>query len=187
MAFYPRCNLYRFICSPPEESVVKPVKSIQSANIAGKTVLLLNPPSITMTSYFMPMMLAYGGAVPRNILSLAPGVNPVNVERIDDRTLRIAPDKGFLLNADDWYARPQHLAFQLSDVYELEHVKITIESIGPTGVPQRALFQFDRPLTDSSFAWFRFKANEVGINTGSYIEWRLPKIGETIVLAKSDT
>lgn len=175
--------LYLMPAQMHENMVMKPVESIQqNSNIANKTLILVNPHRLLVSMYFMPILITDGKAAPKNMLSLAPGVNPVKIERINEDTLLISPEKGFILNAEDWYPHSHKTGYKVGDTFHLADVTITIENLNEFNAPDRALFKFNKPLDDSSFVWLQSPSETKLAIQGNYVGWTPPKIGEQVVL-----
>lgn len=166
-----------------DEVVLKPLETIQATPyLAGKKLILVNPPMLLMSMYFMPIMITNGKPLPQNMLSIASGMNPISIERINANTLRITPEKGFMPNQEDWLPHSHKAGFKVGDVFHVAEATITIESLNESNGPKTALFQFDRPLEDPTLMWMICKTPQADSKAGTYSNWTLPQIGQKVVV-----
>ena len=129
-------------------------------------------------------------------LVLGSGIHRIEILRLDERSIRIRPEGGFL--ALPGAPRPGHEAaqpafdmrymFPLFDrLYrdaspmrrgeriELTGVTVEIEAVTADGRPAAATFRFDRSLADSSLRWLQWRH-------GVYVPFALPAVGEPVTL-----
>src|SRR6185295_11553551 len=100
------------------------------------------------------------------------------VERVDDRTLRISPDGGFLRYEVDRMLRAPALPFTRRERVALSGVTIEIEAVAE-GRPLTVLARFAHPLDDPSLVWRRWGGR-------TYVPYAPPAVGATEVLPALD-
>jgi len=136
--------------------------------------------------------------LPLSFRTLASSTSDVEVERLDDRTLRIRPADAFNPGIDrdrpsghepfvdvqrmfvmlDSLFRDPEAAFQVGEVIALKGMTIEITETNARGLATEALFRFDVPLEDNSLMWVKWDKWE-------FHPSQPPKIGEKIVIKKT--
>lgn len=116
-------------------------------------VVVLNTP-LDLLGASLPL---YGAsrdmALPKNWLWLTAGPGPVQVERIDDYTLHVQPDAGFLQRP--WaqiFRRPETHPMVAGERIDLGAMTAQVLSV-ENGRPTHVRFTFDVPLEDPSLRW----------------------------------
>lgn len=174
---------YAFALQLQKDIVLKPVESIQQIpDLSGKTVIIINPSLPMASAGFMPVMATDGKPVPQHLWALAPGKYPVTIDRPDANSLRITPEKGFLLGNDAWYVHSHRKGFHVGDIFTLSGLTITVEALNDEGAPSRALFQFEKPLEATDFVWLRYRTDNEKTDSGICVDWTLPTIGEEVIV-----
>ncbi len=151
----------------------------QSADIADKTIVLVNPPSDLFAGYLAFTRASEGEPQPRRIRWLSTGTDGVEIERTGPRTLRIRPQDGYLKALSETMLRSPRHPLLLGEKVELTGLTITITALTPDSRPAEAQFDFDRPLEDPSLYWARWDRLR-------YVPFVLPKVGERITLGPID-
>ena len=146
--------------------------------IADKTVILAAAPSDALAGYVHVMRESRRQVRPERLYWLANQSTAVTLERLDDRTLRVTPDGGFLRYEIDQMVRtPRAHRFTVGDQVALTGLTIEIESVTADGRPASALARFDRALEDPQLVWLRWEGK-------TYVPWTPPRVGERETLPK---
>ncbi len=145
------------------------------ADLAGKTVIVVNPPVALPIGYLTIRRAADGLSTPAHLRVLGPSLHNVTCERIDERTLLIRPDGGYLLEPMDTLCRGPNHPLRAGDVIELSDMTIEITDETPDGRPAAARFRFNVPLEDPSLLWVAWR-------DGQFEPFTPPAIGERLVL-----
>jgi len=132
-----------------------------------KTVIIVSAPSIFYTNYQLTTTHA-------RLRVLATTTYPVTITRLDEQTLSITPDGGYLLGLESLFRGLNH-PFHLHEVISLSDLTITITALTPHGRPATAQFRFHQPLTAPTFSWFYWQ-------NGTLQPFPMPAIGQTIKL-----
>jgi hypothetical protein len=148
------------------------------ASIAHKTVILTNPPNDAFAGYVHIMREARRQVRPERLRWLATGSSPVTLTRIDERTLRVAPEGGFLRSEIDQMLRTPRRPFAAGERIVLTGMTIEIERV-EDGRPLTALARFDRPLEDPALVWRRWDVT-------TYVPYQPPAIGVSDTLKAAD-
>ncbi len=135
------------------ETVERPLARAEAsiprgADITGKTVVLVNPPSDLFAAYVLVTRASRGTPAPARLRWLAAGTASVDVERIDARTLRIRPARGYLADTAERMLRGLRARFAVGDHLDLTGLSIEVTAITPDGRPAEATFRFDVALDD---------------------------------------
>jgi hypothetical protein len=161
------------------ETVLKPLRradaSIPPSQTVGDGVLvLLNPPSDIFVAYVVIMRAAEGRALPPTRW-LATGTSPVTVTRLDERTLRVRPEDGFIPFISERMLRRLDRPFARGQLIQLDGLDITITNVMPDGRPAEIVARFDRSLDDPKLHWAAW-------HTRRFVPWTPPPVGATVVL-----
>jgi hypothetical protein len=104
----------------------------------------------------------------------------VTLERLDDRTLRVKPQGGFLPTNAEQMLRSSRHPMRVGDEVVLEHMTVRITAVTDDGTrPAEAIITFDAPLEDPKFYWMQW------LDAG-YVPFAPPPIGKTVELPPVD-
>lgn len=144
-------------------------------SVTQKSVVIVNPPLDPFGGYFLMYRAVQGVPRPKHLRWLATGVTDLRVERVDDRTLRIRPNAGFLSSTSQMMlCSPTH-PWKLGERIALSDSTIEIADLTADGRPQEILVHFTVKLEDRSLEWLQWGEH-------GYVPFRLPAIGETVIL-----
>jgi hypothetical protein len=147
---------------------------------AAETVIIASTPSDALVAYVPIMRRSRGQPGPAHIYWLATATTAVTLVRVDAHTLRIAPDRGFLLHEIDQMMRsPRLQPFAVGDRVALSGLTIEIESLTSNGRPATVLAHFERPLEDRTLTWLRWERH-------AYVPYVPPAIGSRDTLPAVD-
>ncbi len=92
-------------------------------------------------------------AVPRRAVILTSMMTPSKITRVDEDTLEIVPQGGFMALGLDRIHRRVERAFVSGQTVELPDLSVEILDVTPDGRPARAAFHFKVPLEDPGLRW----------------------------------
>lgn len=166
--------------------IVQPAIEIQKTeDIQNKNVIVINP--IHSTSYYYSaVMLSNGNAIPKSLIALASGGEPVDFKRVSESQLLVSVRNGFLQNLDDWYSRSKRKKFVTEEEIKLDSVSIIIKELNNAGIPISVLFTFEKSLDDPSYIFFKWNALNHSDLEGKLTPWPLPKVGTITQISKYD-
>ncbi len=163
----------------------------------GQDVVVINAPSPGQSIYMLSVRDFYGQSMPAHLRILAPGRSPVEVTRLDPRTLLVQPEYGYLLNpgartgtSRDWlpvlnpafatqygesFFRSPYEKIPLGTQVKLTGATIQVTALTKDGRPLQIRVTFDRPLEDTTLRWLQWDWSRQ-----KYVPFRLPQVGETI-------
>ena len=96
---------------------------------------------------------------------------------MDETTLRLRPERGFLDNETLRLVRGLSRPFHVGDEVLLSDVRVRVREVTADGRPAEADFTFRVPLEDTSLLWTRLHAG------GSLAPWSPPAVGRSQTLA----
>jgi hypothetical protein len=142
-------------------------------SVGGQTVVIVNAPS-PIHACCLPLLQELNhGAVPRHTRVLAPALPAVTVRRVDDRSLAIRPEKGYLRWVMDRVFRGERQPLRLGERVVLSGMTVTVTELTGDGRPAEALFRFDVPLEDRSLHWLCYRGK-------GYETFTPPGVGESV-------
>lgn len=169
-------------------------------NVEKHDVIIINHPNPFSYFYLPYYSTIVGNPLPTQIRTLAPGFSAVEVTKIDNVTLAVRSECGFLStpscfskNESAQYPivspiysyqlansafRGRAHALKLGESIELSGVRIEVARLSKDGYPLEATFRFQRPLEDTSMKWFSWDWQ-----SKSYKSFALPAPGKTIRIA----
>jgi hypothetical protein len=145
-----------------------------SAALGGRTVVMVNPASDLFAGYVTIYRGAIGQPLGR-VRWLATAVSNVTVTRLDERSLRVRPEHGFVDRIGEQLLRNPSDSLPRGSRIELTGMTIEVTEVEPDGRPAEVRASFDRALEDPSFYWCRWER-------GRYVAWTPPPVGESVVL-----
>jgi hypothetical protein len=151
----------------------------RTPDVTSKTVVLINPPSDLFFVYTPAVRTVRGEPRPAHLRGLASVVTTVDVTRVDDRTLRVRPEEGFLEREPERMLRSAVRGLPLGSVVAVDGMTVTVSALTPDGRPAEALFRFDEPLEDPSLLWLSWTKD-------GYAPWVPPALGESAHLPAHD-
>jgi hypothetical protein len=139
-------------------------------------VVIINAPLAIAATWTVPFTWAANhDPMPRQFRVLCSSLfHPVEVRRLDERTLAIRPAIGFLPSFDRMFCS-KDLKLPLGWTRKLRGCEITVTALRPDRRPSEATFRFDVPLEDSSLRWLQWK-------NGAYVPVEVPEVGHTLKL-----
>jgi hypothetical protein len=147
---------------------------------APEAVIVLAAPFDVMVSYQQLRFIAAGVPHPKHVNWLATASSDVKVTRLDEHTLRIEPERGFLYSAPEQHYRGDTRSLPAGSRVELTVFTATVVSTLPDGRPKAVDFRFAHSLEDGA------KLRVVSFENGSLETTSAPKVGETRVIPKAD-
>ena len=100
-------------------------------------MIVLNAPVDLLVSYLQVAREARGVPRPAQFYWLATASSELRIERVDDRTLRVQPAKGFLLTAPERHYRADPRALQPGTEVALSQMTVRVTAQTADGRPAR--------------------------------------------------
>ncbi|MGO9923138.1 MAG: hypothetical protein ACLQIB_51630 [Isosphaeraceae bacterium] len=149
------------------------VQTPLGSSVGDRTVVVVNAPSPVHASYLVARQELSGRPVPRHTRVLAPATPSVTIRRVDERTLAIRPQGGYLRFVLDEVFRSERRPLALGKRIMLTGMTVTITALTADGRPDEATFQFDVPLESPSLLWLCFRS-------GGFEPFTPPAVGREI-------
>lgn len=150
-----------------------------SPEIKNRTVIYVNPPQDTFAVYSPVMRAVHGIARPRTQRWLATVMTEIAVRRIDERTLDVQPNAGFLREKNEQLLRGRQHDFEVNDRVFLSGLTVEIRALTGDGRPARARFVFDHPLEAREYLWLVWRDD-------GYVPFTPPAIGASVTIPALD-
>lgn len=160
--------------------------------LQSQTAVFVNSVSWASKRLLVQMRHYEGRPIPAHILDLNAAWSRARLTRVDDYTLTVRPEGGYLQPRDWWpegeqppvfsliypirlldRSRSEKHPLQLGETVELTAATIQITELTDDGRPAEATFRFGVPLEDPSLRWFQ-------VTKQGYVPWKPPAIGETV-------
>jgi hypothetical protein len=151
------------------------------AEVADKTVMLLNPPSDEFGIYMTHHRRVRGGVMPEHVRWLANGDSDLLITRLDDHALKVKPQHGFLPPGSFWTLRTPDFKSYVGDRVSLDGTSFTVTDVTADGRPAEVLVKLDRPLDSAELIWMRWD------NRDGFVRFSLPKAGQSMLVPAADT
>ena len=157
--------------------------------VVEQDLVILQFPHDFVSWYFAIARSARSEPIPKHVRMLSAGFSPMEVERVDDRSFVLRPEKGFVATPQVSPYRGSDYPMQEGEVVELDGMTVTVRAVSDYGMPTEALFQFDKPLNDPSLVWLTaiMEMDEVEgyaarFWIAKYIPIEMPPPGETATI-----
>jgi hypothetical protein len=166
--------------------------------VSGQTVMFVNAPVQFFISHLAPMRLATDKPIPLRWRSLAPGIYPIHLMRLDARSIAVRVEGGLLQTPGTWNVEGeppsppihpsysgQHFAqlmrraddpMRAGDTLALTGTTVEVREVTADGRPVEVRFTFAEPLDSPSLRWLAW-------DHGRFVDFALPAIGATVKLA----
>ncbi|MCB9849512.1 MAG: hypothetical protein H6817_02270 [Phycisphaerales bacterium] len=148
-------------------------------SLAERDVVVVNAPSGGLVGMFPIMQAVDGKPIPRRMRMLGPSLSAITIERLDERTLLITPDDGFMAWSYDHLVRSLDHPFAPGDVIKVTGMTVEVTATTDDGRPATAKFTFDVPLDDASLLWLQWR-------DGAFVDFPLPAVGEIVKLPRAN-
>jgi hypothetical protein len=143
--------------------------------VAEQSMVFVNPPMALMIGFVRVIGAIEGRPYPKRVRVLSSSGAATELTRIDERTLVVRPEGGFLSRILDSGFRSKDDPFTLGQRIELPEVTVEITAPTDDGRPAEVTYHFKVPLEHGSLRWLYW-------NGERYAPFTPPDIGESIRL-----
>lgn len=147
----------------------------QNAAIAHNTLVVVSAPSEAGVFFSWAHRDAKQIPKPGKTRLLATSMSEVSITRVDNLTLRIRPEQGFLATESLRMLRRLSRPFRAGDTVELSNMKASVIEITSNGRPKTVDFRFAAPLEAPQWLWMSPEGFRL-------VNWTPPAVGETVVV-----
>jgi hypothetical protein len=156
------------------------VRPLTDPSVRERTVVVVNAPSPVHVSQLILRQEQSGRPVPVRVRVLAPAIPSVLIRRLDERTLAIRPERGYLKWVLDQVFRSERRPLARGDRVRLTGMTAAVTALTSDGRPAEATFRFDVPLESPTLFWLCFRGDTfepftppaVGQETEIRLDWR---------------
>jgi hypothetical protein len=149
-------------------------------DVTKRIAIYVNPAADPYASYIPVTRAALGVPRPETQRWLATGATPVHVTRVDEQTLRVRPDGGYMiLPSERLFRNTVEHPFVVGEIIHTRELMVTITAVTRDGRPAEILARLDRPLEDPKYLWLAWSA-------GGYAPFTPPALGQEVVAPASD-
>jgi hypothetical protein len=106
-----------------------------------------------LTSYPAILRAHSGEPVPRRMLILGHIRSNLELTRLDERSVRVQAEGGFLATPTEALLRGKQPPFVVGEHIRRGPMTVTVEAVTEDGRPDSVIAAFDRPLEDPSLRW----------------------------------
>jgi hypothetical protein len=146
-------------------------------SIEKQDLVVVNPPSTFLAMTCLPAWASEGKPLPAHMRILASSqFGPVEVKRIDERTITVRPRGGYLVTVLDRLFRDDQDPFSVGEKIKLTGMTVEVTELMDNGRPAEAAFTFGVDLEDGSLRWLQYQE-------GRYVPFSPPAVGESVELA----
>jgi hypothetical protein len=153
-------------------------------------VVIVNTPTFFVSSYGSLIRSLEGRTTPARILVLGSGIESTRVSTIDEGTVEVAPEGGFLAKpgtrSDSPAVDHRYLLALFDGLYRdapftageeigLGDVTVTLQSVTADGRPEAARFRFPLSLDHPTMRWLQWE-------NGVYEPFQPPPVGGSVSL-----
>ena len=160
------------------ETVSRPLRradaSVPPYGLDDGMLVLANPPSDIFVAYVVILRASEGRPLPPTRW-LATGTSDVAITRVDERSLRVRPDGGFIPFVSERMLRRLDRPFARGQRIRLDGVDVDIVDVTADGRPAEIVARFDRPLEDPKLHWAAW-------HKSGFVPWTPPPVGARVVL-----
>ena len=124
--------------------------------------------------FYLHFIRAANGQNPcLNTFLLSAGLQPLEVQRINERTLLVRFKSGMLKGAWEQSFRDSAALLEKGYSLKLSDITVTVTALTDDGLPAEIRYEFNKPLEDSSLRWVTWSDE-------GFIPFTLPAPGETV-------
>lgn len=137
--------------------------------------IILNPPHHYVTQW-QAAMRSYQGEPSPPVFALYAGGQPVDIRRIDDRSLELHIARSWFTTPFARFRDLSQEGFRAGDRIALSHLSVEVREVDASGAPTRARFTFARSLDDPGLTFRSWQGTR-------FATWTPPPAGSSVRLA----
>jgi hypothetical protein len=147
-----------------------------SGDPADRDLVIVSSPAYYFVKLIPVVQALEGRPGPRRLRALGFGPVPLQLTRVDRRTLSLRFEGGILSHPILELYRDARIPMQKGRVIELDGLRIRVAALTGDGRAQQVEFRFDQDLEADRFVWLAWEGDR-------YAPFRLPAPGETVRVA----
>jgi len=139
---------------------------------SGQTIVI-SIPYDQMLFYLNFIRAANGQALCLNTFLLSAGLQPLEVRRVNERTLMVRFESGMLKGSWEQSFRDSAAPLEKGYTLQLPGFSVMVTALSDGGLPAEIRYLFNKPLEDASLRWVTWSDD-------GFIPFTLPAFGETV-------
>jgi hypothetical protein len=169
-----------YAIKPFGEQVDKAIATVPSDKlIEDQDLVLVNPPDyLLFASNIGTLKILEGKSFPKRIRALGVGSIPMELIRVDERTLNVRISGGLFADPLGRLFRAKDDPMKVGEEVQLTGMNVHVTKLTENGDPQEVVFRFSVPLEDSSLRWLKWKE-------GIYVPFTPPEKGCSVIIPRS--
>ncbi len=158
-----------------------PIKTFPDDTALKKqSLILVNPPDYHFSAgQSFIYKIVEGKPYPKRIRALAGCPGPIEIKRLDDRTLRVRTPEGLFKGFSGRVFFSKENPPKAGQEFKLPDVSMHIDNAGKEDGPAEVTYRFTVPLEDPSLRWLQLEDN-------TYVPFVMPAIGKTVMFHGKD-
>lgn len=155
-----------------------PIKSVpHDPQIAHQDLVLVNPPDYIFSVNLLRIIkLLEGKPYPKRIRALSAGPVPIEIRRLDERSLQVSIRGGLFKGQFGLLYRSPEEPLTIDQEIQMVGLSARVTHLDKKYGPDEIVYRFSVPLEDPSLRWLQWEK-------GSYVPFILPSIGRSIRLS----
>lgn len=147
----------------------------RDASIAEETVVVVNAPNDGLVNYLPFVRASRGEPYPARLRLLSTSFEETSVRRVDEQTLEIRPQGGFLATMAERMLRGIERPFERGTVVSLPDASVTVTEVLADGRPAAVEVRFTDSLHSPTRRWVCWR-------DGGFVPFELPAVGHSVML-----
>jgi hypothetical protein len=169
--------LYAYVVKPFGDFFTSPIKDIpDDPQIAQQDLVLVNPPDYLFSvNLIWSLKILEGKSYPKRIRALSGGPVPLEIFRLDERSLRVRIPGGLFRGEFGRLFRSGEEPLTAGQEIHLTGMSARVTRLDKDYGPEEIVYRFSVPLEDSSLRWLQWKER-------TYVPFIPSPIGESVLL-----
>jgi hypothetical protein len=165
------------LISEPTKNAISSIPADEE--MAQQDLIVVNTPNYM---YFVSPLritrMVEGKPLPNRLRALSEGPTPVEITRLDERTLSVIMDDGLFSAPMGRVLRSGKDPFHVGQEVHLTGMTARVAGLNDDGDPRNIVYTFSVPLEDSSLIWVRWEKD-------TYVTFIPPAVGRSIMLSRA--
>jgi hypothetical protein len=145
--------------------------------IAQRTVIVVNAPFDLLLSYIQIGRAVRGEPRPEHLYWLATASSELTLESLDEHSLRVRPEHGFLYSPPERHYRADSSALARGARVALSEMTVRVSAVNADQRPAAADFEFREPLRSARYLLLRYEH-------GWLVPFTPPPVGQRVRLPR---
>ncbi len=148
-------------------------KSALREHQPGQHLIIVNAPSLLTSGAMLSVHAGTGHPIPKHNRLLHGGPGAVQLTRLDDRTLLVRPERGFMRTPFNNLYRREGLS--IGTGFQLTRFQAVVTDVDDDDMPTEVRFRFGWPLESTHLSWIAWSGHE-------FAPFTPPAVGESVII-----